>query len=91
MRTTANLIYVGRRENAYDFTGGDGERIKGVKRTAYFTDPENGYNVHEIDVRENMADAYGTLEFGKGYAVSSEPVARNNRVIYRLVDVYPLD
>lgn len=90
MRTTANLIYVGRRENAYDFER-DGERIKGVKRSAFFTDPENGYHVHEIDVRENMADAFGTLEFGKGYAVSSEPVARNNRVIYRLVDVYPLD
>lgn len=90
MRTTANLIYVGKREQAYDFEGRDGARVQGVKRTAFFADPDNGHHVHEIDVRENMADVYESLVFGHSYAVSSEPVARNNRIIYRLVDIEAL-
>lgn len=87
MQTVAALIYVGRRENAYDFTNNDGERIKGVKRTAYFADEANGYLVHELDVRENVLELYEGLKFGEGYRVTVEPRAKGNRVVYQLVDI----
>lgn len=85
MNPTADLLYVGRRVSEYDFER-EGERIKGTKRTAYFSDPRNGHTVHEIDVKDDLAELFGGLQFGDLYRVSAEPRARGNRVVYVLQD-----
>lgn len=78
--------YVGRTDQPYDFESG-GERIKGVKRRAYFTDSE--LQVTEVEVREDTADLLDSLKFGQTYEVKAEPRAKGNRVVWVLLDVEP--
>lgn len=76
--------YVGRTDQPYDFESG-GERIKGVKRRAYFSDSD--LRVTEVEVREDTAAVLDSLKFGQMYEVTAEPRAKGNRVVWVLLGV----
>lgn len=76
--------YVGRTEQPYDFESG-GERIKGVKRRAYFTDDD--LRVTEVEVREDTAELLDSLKFGQVYHLTAQPRAKGNRVVWVLLSV----
>lgn len=78
--------YVGRTDQPYDFESG-GERIKGVKRRAYFTDDD--LQVTEVEVREDSAGLLDSLEFGEVYHLTAQPRAKGNRVVWVLLNVEP--